>query len=138
MKNRKSQKKIYSIISCKIIKSSKTISYCIRIYLGCAQSLSCVWLFATLWTVAHQAPAYGIFQTILEWVSISFSNVYVHVHIQEKQEHDYTKVRKVVTSRRERGVTCEEGQWGPLVCWLDLVSNYLCMLTLQFLSKLHK
>ena len=22
----------------------------------CAQSLSCVWLFATLWTIAHQAP----------------------------------------------------------------------------------
>ena len=25
-------------------------------YMGCAKSLSCVWLFAALWTVARQAP----------------------------------------------------------------------------------
>ena len=38
----------------------------------CAWSLSCVWLFATLWTVAHQAPlSMGILQArILEWVSM--------------------------------------------------------------------
>ena len=37
-------------------------------------SLSCVWLFATLWTIAHQAPLYGILQaSILEWVAIPFS-----------------------------------------------------------------
>ena len=39
--------------------------------------LSCfsrVWLFATLWTVAHQAPlSMGFFRQILEWVAISFS-----------------------------------------------------------------
>jgi len=35
----------------------------------------CVWLFATLWTVAHQAPlSMGIVQArILEWVAISYS-----------------------------------------------------------------
>ena len=36
----------------------------------CAQSLSCVRLFVTLWTVAHQAPL-GILQArILEWVAM--------------------------------------------------------------------
>ena len=36
-----------------------------------AQLLSHVWLLATLWTIARQAPLYGIFQTrMLEWVAI--------------------------------------------------------------------
>ena len=35
------------------------------------KSLSRVLLFATPWTVAYQAPLYGIFQArILEWVTI--------------------------------------------------------------------
>ena len=36
---------------------------------------SCVWLFATLWTVAHQAPlSMGILQArLLEWVAMPFS-----------------------------------------------------------------
>ena len=39
-----------------------------------ARVLSRVWLFATPWTVAPQAPVCGIFQArILEWVAISFS-----------------------------------------------------------------
>ena len=39
----------------------------------CTELLSCVQLFATPWTVAHQAPVHGIFQArILEWVAISF------------------------------------------------------------------
>ena len=39
------------------------------------KSLSCVWLLATPWTVAHQAPlSMEILQArILEWVAISFS-----------------------------------------------------------------
>ena len=39
------------------------------------KSLSCVWLFATPWTVAYQAPlSLGFFQArVLEWVAISFS-----------------------------------------------------------------
>ena len=43
--------------------------------LSCAQSLSCVWLFGTPWTIAHQALlSTGIFQVrILEWVAISYS-----------------------------------------------------------------
>ena len=41
----------------------------------CAQSLSRVQFFATLWTVAHQTPLFmGFFQArTLEWVVISFS-----------------------------------------------------------------
>ena len=40
----------------------------------CSGSLSCVWLSAIPWTVAHQAPVHGILQArILEWVAISFS-----------------------------------------------------------------
>ena len=37
--------------------------------------ISCVWLFVTLWTVAHQASlSMGLFQArILEWVAIPFS-----------------------------------------------------------------
>ena len=38
--------------------------------------LSCVWLFATPWTVACQAPLCGSFQArILEWVAISYSTL---------------------------------------------------------------
>ena len=37
-------------------------------------SLSCVWLFATPWTVAHQAPlSMGFLEKYWEWVAISFS-----------------------------------------------------------------
>ena len=44
-------------------------SYCI-----CAQSLSPVWFFETLWTVAHQAPlSMGLSTRILEWVVTSSS-----------------------------------------------------------------
>ena len=41
----------------------------------CVQSLSRVWLFAALWTVACQAPLSLGFsrQEILEWVAIPFS-----------------------------------------------------------------
>jgi len=41
----------------------------------CAESLSHVWLFATPWTVAHQAPlSIGILQaSTLEWVAFPFS-----------------------------------------------------------------
>ena len=43
----------------------------------CVHALSHVQLFATPWTVAHQAPSvHGIFQArILEWVAISFSDL---------------------------------------------------------------
>ena len=41
----------------------------------CAQSLSCVRLFETLWTVARQAPlSMGILQAkILEWIALPCS-----------------------------------------------------------------
>ena len=38
----------------------------------CAQTLSCVQLFATPWTVAHQSSVHGILSArILEWVATS-------------------------------------------------------------------
>ena len=45
------------------------------LFLPFAQSLSCVQLFVTPWTIALQAPlSMGILQArILEWVAISFS-----------------------------------------------------------------
>ena len=48
---------------------------CYRIMCVCAQVLSCVQLFATPWTAAHQALlSMGIPQArILEWVAISSS-----------------------------------------------------------------
>ena len=43
---------------------------CLRVCVH-AQLLSHVWLLATLWTTARQAPLYGIFQArMLEWVAI--------------------------------------------------------------------
>ena len=41
----------------------------------CAHSLSCVLLFMTTWTIAHQAALSTGFPRILEWVDISFSNI---------------------------------------------------------------
>ena len=41
----------------------------------CAHSLSCVLLFVTTWTIAHQAALSTGFPRILEWVDISFSNI---------------------------------------------------------------
>jgi len=62
----------------------------------CVQSLSHVWLFATPWTAAHQAPlSMGFFQArILEWVTISFSR-------GSSQPRDWTHVSCVsCTGRR--------------------------------------
>ena len=42
------------------------------VYHTCAilSHFSCVWLFVTLWTIAHQAPLSMEFSRILEWVAI--------------------------------------------------------------------
>ena len=51
-----------------------TESVCVRVCL--CESLSCVQLFATPWTIAFQAsPSVGFSrQEILDWIAISFSN----------------------------------------------------------------
>ena len=56
----------------------------------CAQSLSCVRLFATPWTVAHQAPlSKGKLQArILEWVSMPSSR-------GSSQPLDWTQVSRI-------------------------------------------
>ena len=53
--------------------------------------LSCVWLFATPWTVAYEAPlSMGIFQArILEWVAISFSR-------RSSRPRDWTQVSRII------------------------------------------
>ena len=54
-------------------KSSPDFWFQLRGYLLCCDlSLSCVWLFATPWTVAHQAPlSMGILQArMMEWVAM--------------------------------------------------------------------
>ena len=63
------------------------ISYMFIIHVYCAQLLSCVWLFATPWTVALQAPvSMGILQArILEWVAMPSSR-------RSSQPRDRTQV----------------------------------------------
>ena len=46
---------------------------CICVCACCAQWLSQVWLFATLWTIARQAPLSIGFSRILEWVAMPSS-----------------------------------------------------------------
>ena len=57
--------------------------------LCCAELLSHVWLFATPWTIARQAPlSMGILQaTILEWVAISFSRGSSHLRDKTQVSH---------------------------------------------------
>ena len=41
----------------------------------CVYVLSCVWLFATLWTVAHQAPLSTVFPRQEYWSGLPFPPV---------------------------------------------------------------
>ena len=54
---------------------SRYLPYIIFFLSNWVKSLSCIQLFATPWTAAHQAPlSMGILQAgILEWFAISFS-----------------------------------------------------------------
>ena len=56
----------------------------------CAQTLSCIWLFETPWTVAHQAPlSMGNLQArILEWVPMPSSR-------GSSQPRDWTQVSHI-------------------------------------------
>ena len=51
----------------------------------CAQSLSCIWLFATLWTVAHPAPlSMGIFrQEYQNWLPFLPPGEFEYYHYQK-------------------------------------------------------
>ena len=61
-------------------------------FLPCAKSLSGVWLFATPWIVAHQAPlSMGIFQErTLEWVAMPSSR-------GSSQPRDWTQVSRIAS-----------------------------------------
>ena len=54
------------------VKKKKRHDHMIRSYCCVCCRFSCVWLFMTLWTVAHQAPlSMGILQArVLEWVAL--------------------------------------------------------------------
>ena len=56
----------------KVKKKKKVWSYDKELLLCMLSRFSCVWLFMTLWTVAHQAPvSTGILQArVLEWVAV--------------------------------------------------------------------
>ena len=58
------------------------------------ESLSCVQLFATPWTVGHQAPlSMEFFQArVLEWAAISFSIDTCHL---------YFNLRKITENKRK-------------------------------------
>ena len=71
-KEKKNYEKWYGLsLECDSKASHRTRSEeCIVVVV---HSLSHVQLFAIPWTVAHQAPVYGISQAgILEWVAISY------------------------------------------------------------------
>ena len=74
-------------LECNIHLKSKTLNKKVK-------SLSHVWLFATPWTVAYQAPlSMGFFQArILEWVAISLSR-------RSSQPRDWTQVSCIVGKR---------------------------------------
>ena len=55
----------------------------------CKCVLSCVWFFATLWTIARQTPPSMILQEILEWVAISSRGSSQH-RATWKVQHSYT------------------------------------------------
>ena len=88
-----------------IISSCSISSFCFVI----VKSLSCVWLFVTPWTVAHQAPPSMEFsrQRVLEWVAISLSlkqnfgidwiNLYYF-------QLSLSKLREMVKDRKARNV----------------------------------
>ena len=82
----------------------------------CVQWLSHVWLFATPWTAAHQAPlSMGFFQArILEWVTISFSR-------GSSQPRDWTHVSCVSCTGR-RGLYYWATREAPLI--LSLRGQY--------------
>ena len=49
-------------------RTSSCVVAAVELLCVCASHSSRVWLFATLWTVAHQVPVYGILQArIMEW-----------------------------------------------------------------------
>ena len=59
-----------------LLEVQGTLKSLLQLVVVVVESLSRVRLFATPWTVAHQAPPFfGIFQArVLEWAAISFSN----------------------------------------------------------------
>ena len=82
------------------------------------KSLSCVWLFATPWTVAyHGSSVHGIFQArVLEWVAISFSR-------GSSQPRDRTWVSPIVGRHFTIWATREVKPYTEQIINKDLLHN---------------
>ena len=88
---------------------------CAHLTLCCAESLSCVWLFVTQWSAAHQAPLFmGILQAgVLEWVAMLSS--------RSSQLRDWTHVLHIrVVPRWRRNRT-----WRPCIAYYRQILNSL-------------
>ena len=95
--------------------------------LWCAQSLSCVWLFATPWTVAFQAPlSLGILQArILEWASMPSSR-------GSSWPRDWTQVSTI--AGRFFSIWATREAWDV---WFSSINNNLLVFQLPgFVTKL--
>ena len=83
--------------------------------------LSCVWLFATPQTVAHQAPLSMEFsrERILEWVAISFSRGYywatLEAHMKIAKDRSMYTLRSVVY---EKWLVMSRQFLNPWVTWV--------------------
>ena len=89
-----------------------------------SQSLSCVWLFATPWAVAHQGSSVnGILQArIKEWVAIPFSR-------ESSQPWDQTQVSNNAGRFFTVWATRESPTWGradTCVCMPESVLSQNC------------
>ena len=85
------------------------------------KSLSRVWLLATPWTAAYQAPlSMGFFQArVLEWVAISFSR-------GSSWPRNWTRVSRIVGRRFTVRATRE-----VLLCpeaWAEFILKHACVL----------
>ena len=97
------------------------------VFLMCVQSLSRVWLFATPWTVARQAPlSMGILQArILEWVAMPSSR-------GSSQPRDWTQV-----SRITGGFSTDLGAFWMMFCpvescWLSHICSGIWAILTMF------
>ena len=95
--------------------------------------LSNVWLFATPWTVAHQAPlSVGILQAgILEWVAMPFS--------RRSQPRDRTQVSHTVGGLFTIWASSEASVmvYNPLYTLLDLVCLYFVENFCVYIHEIH-
>ena len=85
------------------------------------QSLRCVWLFVTPWTVAHQTPLWYFPDKIREWVAIFFSRREMQGGIGWFSQLNSGLTRHYAVSRRRWGGTISTGKvWGSERFWVGM------------------